>query len=602
MKSVFAEMSEDNRWIEIYFRYDPILVNAMHGCRALFVPADKGGPLWKLPLTFDDAKLLTMTVGRENIKLGEALAEWGRREKAYIETIVDIISAKDGDLERLPDLLPKLHKTLKPFQRIGVQYAAFVDHPMIADDPGLGKTLQAIGAIFEGGTEEGPTLVVAPLTSLETVWEYELGRWQSNPPLLAANEGMPKKEREAVIAEAMEGIDANLPFWLIVNPNMVQLEVQTSEDQKVISHIERKMDGEEINIPLVSKFPFIHETKWNNLVIDECHRNAVRNPNTITAKGMYAVKAGKRIGLSGTPMGGKPINLWGILHYLHPKKFSSKWRWAYQWLDVFEEGGYASFGDIRKDRKEAFFKHLQPYILWRTKEDVLPELPPKQQVPIWCRMTPRQKKQYGEFAEKAEVKIREERLSATSILAEYTRLKQFADARQDIRKGQVVPTTDSGKLNALVDKLAELGIMDGEGEAQAVVFSQFEKIVNMVYEYLNEKGVPSYKITGKVRKRGQRAEITRNFQAGKARVCVMQTHTGGLSITLDAADHAFILDETWNPDDQKQATDRIHRMSRIHQVTVYTLRTKGTIEEYIQGVNIKKDANNMEVLKGIRVR
>jgi SNF2 family DNA or RNA helicase len=222
-------------------------------------------------------------------------------------------------------------------------------------------------------------------------------------------------------------------------------------------------------------------------------------------------------------------------------------------------------------------------------------------------MTPKQAKQYEAMATAAEVKIDEENLTATGILAEYMRLKQFAGAHQKVKHMadgsiKVQPTYESGKLPVLMELLDERGIRpdsegddSAEGDEQVVIFSQFASMVNMITDYLNENGIKAEKITGAVSQK-RRTELVEEFQSGEVRVMVVSTTAGGVALTLDRASTAIIMDETWDPDDQEQAEDRVHRASRIHQVTVYYLRTRDTIEEYIKSLVGGKAVTNREIL------
>jgi SNF2 family DNA or RNA helicase len=540
---------------------------------------------------YELAQQMVANVGKEEVELSDAMFEWAQRQKQIHDSIDKIVQAEDAKLTYLPKRLPKLSKTLRPFQRAGIKYGAMMDNVLIADKPGLGKTLEAIGIIYES-QNEGPTLISAPLTSLETVWEYELNRWV--PEALVLNARGSDANKEEALYDAMVAYETGEPFFLLVNPAMLMKKKAKDEEDKEV---------------LVNRYDVLYEIEWQNIVVDECHRHAVRNPNTVTAKGIYDLKlaeGGKIIDLSGTPMGGKPINLWGILHHLHPERFTSMYRWAYQWLDVDKTRYGTEIGDIRGGMEKKFYRHLAPYMLSRTKEEVLKDLPPKDNIQLWCDMTPKQEAQYKKMARDARIQIENEDLSATSILALYTRLKQFADARCIIRDGKVIPENDSGKIEVLLEKLGEIGIIDGDNgtwkvgtsDSQAVIFSQFAEMAKLVYQILSDIGVPTSLMIGGTK---DRAEIQRSFQAGQEKVIVMTTDTGGVSITLDRADYAFILDEKWNPDDQEQATDRIHRASRIHQVTVYWLRTAKSIEEYIKQITDRKDLLNVKVLKGIKL-
>jgi SNF2 family DNA or RNA helicase len=311
--------------------------------------------------------------------------------------------------------------------------------------------------------------------------------------------------------------------------------------------------------------------------------------------------------LSGTPVGGKPINLWKILHWLHPDKFTSQWRWAEQWLTIEEvrhsrTATHKEIGDIREGLEEDFYKAHSQYFLRRTKDEVLPWLPPKNHIDLWAEMGGAQEHQYKQFALQAEVKIGDHELSATSILAEYTRLKQFAIALNDIEvidqdKIRPVPTETSCKLDVLEELLDELGVLEGS-DAQVVIFSQFTQVVNMVTKWLQDKGVSARSMTGET-KSAERTEMQNSFQDHQFKVMVMNVHTGGVSITLDAADTVVFMDETWVPDDQEQAEDRCHRASRNHQVNIYTIRTKHTIEEYIH-MRTKSKQNVNRIILDLR--
>ena len=590
-KPVFAELSEDGKYIEVYFKPEPKLISAMHRLNAKFQNKDKVDvPHWRVGLDFESARQLVVFVSRDKLQLGDALMAWGQRKKEVDDGVVEILNTHDPELERMPELLPELHEFMRDYQHQGVAYSAFVDHPLIADQPGLGKTIEAIGAIYEAGNQDGPNLVVAPLTSIQVVWEYELRRWTDMPVFIGAAEGTGRLKREMVLREIELMLDRGWPFWLLVNPEMVRMKKKdrgagTAKDN------------------LVAEYPLLHEIEWANIIADEVHKKGLRNNTSVTAVGFYDLKTrenGKRIALSGTPVGGKPINMFGILHWLDPIQFPSKWKWAERWMELSSNGYGTEVGAVKEDLTDEFDRHLRSVVIRRTKEEVIKELPPKDSHDIWAEMTDDQAEQYRRFAEMATVELGDETLSATSILAIYTRLKQFASAKCMFSEdGKLVPTQESGKLQVLEEKLEELGIMDGSSEAQALVFTQFKEMADMVTAYLTDKGVPVVTITGATK---DRAGVVGSFQEGDAKVCVMTTTSGGVSITMDKADTVFILDETWNPDDQEQAEDRAHRASRIHQVTVYYVRTKGTLEEYIKQVTDRKGAINKWVLDERRIR
>ncbi|HKU52283.1 MAG TPA: DEAD/DEAH box helicase, partial [Nitrospira sp.] len=261
--------------------------------------------------------------------------------------------------------------------------------------------------------------------------------------------------------------------------------------------------------------------------------------------------------------------------------------------------------------KEAdFYRSLIPFMISRERVGV----PETELVEIDVHMTPKQSKQYEKFAADAEIKIEEEELSATSVLAEFTRLKQFASAVQRVeivRKkvgGETKdvpvlhPLPDSGKLDKLMELLDERGILDGSKEHPVVIFSQFKEMVDMVFDILAKKKVAVERITGDITGKGQRRAIVDAFQNGELSVLVMTTTAGGTAITLDRADACIFLDRTWDPDDQYQAWSRISPVTRMVPKTAYFLHSIGTIEDYIRDTNFDKNTITTAVLKGIRLR
>lgn len=563
----FAELSEDGRAIEVHFPYDP---NAIYAIKAVpgrkFVPKQDGGPKWRVPLDLTSARRLREEFG-DNLTLGEALKAWGRDRVANERNLRSLSIADDWPLKDLEitSKLPELAQWFRPYQRADVKYLASTN-ALNCNEQGLGKTTEIIAAVFEAGLEDGPHLVVAPKTSLETVWLMELRRWTDHKVFVYSGD-VPKTAREKIYEDVAECMEKGEPFWFVTTADTIR----------------RGNDP---------------DVEWNSFTIDEFHKTGLSEPKNKFPQNANRIKCKRRFAVSGTPMGGKPIKLWGGLHFLDPVEFSSKWRWAEQWLVIRDNGFGKEILGIQPGREDLFFQVHAQWLLRRLKSEVLPQLPPKQYVDVWCTMTPKQKRQYEDFARDAEIKINDEHLSATSILAEFTRLKQFANSMCTLEEGRVLPTTESGKLPYLLERLQEVGIDpdDPSGDAQAVIASQFKGMANMTADWLESLGIPCARITGDTKGK-DRLSIVESFQNGDGpRVVVMTTTAGGVSITLDKADTVHILDETWNPDDQEQLADRIHRASRIHQVTVYTYRSTGTLEESIFEMVIGKGLTNKQVL------
>lgn len=668
--------------IVVRFPYDEDLVKRMRQVAGR--RWSKATSSWSVPADWQSAIELRRAFGAF-LTLGPGLREWGAREKVRQAKLVSLANATTAELEHLPGANPSLYEAIHlgpkgigmsdeertaalagapSFQAADVRFMVDSDNPLNANHMGLGKTIETIAAIEEAGLADGPILVVAPISAAEGTWPAELDRWQGRPYWLCRGSAKAKKaiqeefnawvSPQATPLRTPTGVDT-IPGnagYLIVNP--AQLTMRETVDRcwqhrevnhKTIgglkeikqcqstSHMAKERPWqdypESCSYKIDAPYPLLFTIKWNAIVFDESHEFGVMSPKSLTGRGaakLQLAERSKKILLSGTPMGGQPIRLFHILQFLNPKVFTSKWRFAEQYLEINDEGFGKSIGGIKRcedhrlrgirpghgecplcdEYERRMFGALNPYILRRTKDEVLTELPPKQHVDLRCPWgSPAHKKQYNKFAADSEAVVGDERISAVNVISEYTRLGQFAWGTWKSEGGELVPTEDSGKLQVLEGKLTELGIFDPNGEEQVVIFSQYRSIVNLVHAWLVKKGVASGKLTGDTNKRGERAELKDSFQAeGGLRALVVSTKAGGTSLTLDRASHVFILDETWNPDNQEQAEDRCHRASRIHQVTVYRLVTDSTIDEYRREVNWGKSAINQNVmdLRRIRVR
>lgn len=653
----FTELADNDKRVLVWFDYDPDHVRgvkAIPGAR--FVPREKssdGRPHWTFPKELSVCDQLRQVFGEgDNLVIGERLRSWAKDERGRRSQLRSLATADTAELTRLPHVLPKLYRALHigpkakymteeeqeaamagpgSFQVADVAFGVAQRNPLNGNQPGLGKTLETIGTIFEAGTDDGPTLVIAPRTALNTTWRRELEAWQPHPVFISS--GSRAAKQRTIEAFVDEVVFPEFAGWLVVNPDQVRLRerfelcdwhrAEFAGRSKPTKAQFKDVDAcDNCRHWFEQPFPELFGVEWANIVLDEAHKNGVRDATTLTAKGIMSLKVradGKKFSLTGTPMGGRLINLWGQLHFLNPDMYTSKWRWAEMWTDVKSNGfGKAIGRHVKhcpmhvghdddewgrpncarcKDIEDRFYEELTPYVIRRTKGEVLPWLPPKDHIDIWCDMTSTQESQYRAMEADAEVAISGENVTTTSVLAEYTRLKQFSFGRHDIVDGALRPTTDSGKLEAMEEKLIELGILgDEDTDEQVVIFSQFSSVVDTITGWLESKGVRAAKITGAVTQK-RRDEIQEEFQGkGSIQALVMTTTAGGVSITLDRANTVFIVDETWDPDDQEQAEDRVHRASRMHQVTIYRFRSTGTIEEAIEKTNWSKSMSNKRVL------
>jgi SNF2 family DNA or RNA helicase len=402
--------------------------------------------------------------------------------------------------------------------------------------------------------------------------------------------------------------DQEFAHVLVVNPEMLR-PVKIGEEP-----YHNPEGGMEMRPVYGDRFPLLVAQSWQAVILDESHRylSGVRSQSDLSLMGkamlaLNMVEGGLKIALSGTPMRGRPKNLWGTLHWLRPDLYTSFWRWAEHYLVIKDNGYGKTVGDIREGAEADLYRSLDGLMLRRTKAEVVKELPPKQYIDMWCEMSPIQKKQYDSMSRQAYAELGDEQITALGVLAIMTRLKQMATSTwaptpSGKPEAYMHPKT-SGKTAIIEQMLIERGIAGDarEGSDKIVIASQFTEVINSLADYLTSINVEHLVITGAVSE-AKRVLATQSFQSeGGPRVMLMNTKAGGVSITLDAyCSELVIIDETWVPDDQEQLEDRIHRVSRIHQVSIYRLMTMGTIDEHIREITDQKEHIQKTLLDGRR--
>lgn len=545
----------------------------------------------------------------------------------------------DADAEVSPLLkkyAPRTAKALRPYQRAGIKFLATNDSSLLADDPGTGKTLQTIGSLISAGVT-GDILVLAPTVAANISWPEEMRQWapKDEAIVVAGN----KKKRKEALAKLRKRSTAPRR-WVFCNTEMVR----TAYVEKYIDD-EGRVHQAKYDHKYPELFFLTDEQKapreWDAIVVDEAHNSLITDKSqaykqTLTRRGFSKLSTkpgGKRIAISGTPFRGKPQNLWGILNWLFPDTYKSYWKWAERWFDI-QKGYFGGVEDmsLQETSKKAFYKSIQPIMIRRTKAEVAPDLPPKMYagslppginydhpsqrdglVGHWLEMDSKQKRAYAEMEEYATAALDNGTLVANGVLAELTRLKQFATSygQLDMKvdsEGFKVPTfkpsLPSNKLDWLLEFLGELGI-DGKyhkDTRKVVIASQFTSIIDTFAKEIERKlkGTKVLKITGKVGM-SERQDAVDKFQHDDAYpILMLNTKAGGVALTLDRADDIVILDETFIPDDQSQVEDRIHRVSRMHNVTVHYVRSIGTVEEKIAKKTIDRDNLQKQLLDGAR--
>lgn len=615
-----ATITTDGKRIIADFGYQKgqkVWARKVPGARALW---DKTGPEdrflgWGYPLTMDTCWTFRRVFG-EDLRVSGELASWARSELArrdQLELFRDedaATAAQHLDLvrEKTPDLFLALSS--RPYQLTGAAFLRAGNGGLLGDQPGLGKTLQTIAVLVQESSHR--ILVSCPRTAKRTVWERELQRWAPHMLVFVAEGSQAQREKIFAAFEeaASRSFSGGHPCVLVINPEMLRGEKKYVE--KVIHHRDGSESTERKNI-LTPKFPWLFERFWDAIVMDESHNVLATTKNTMSKNisqwrlGAMNIRRkirpeGLAIALSGTPARSKVERFWGTLNWLRPDVFGSFWQFAETHFEVDTNGWGRTIGtENEHGRKvavpldeEAFDRALRPYYLVRDKATAAPDLPPITYAGtppagnpdgpsyVWVDMETKQAAAYRQMKELAEADLDSGRITATGVLAEITRLRQFANAYGHLSHGRtMIPEVPSAKLEWILQFLQER-----EGSAgKVVIASRFTEMVELIARTIRaEKGLSAevLTLTGATSDR-DRARLVERFQNedDPCRVVVINAKAGGEAITLDRADDMIIVDPGWTSDEDEQLESRIHRVSRIHAVTVYRLAATGTVDEWM---------------------
>ncbi len=435
-----------------------------------------------------------------------------------------------------------LQAELRPYQEDGYRWAMRLAQAgfgaCLADDMGLGKTLQAL-ALLLARAADGPALVIAP-TSVCGNWMAEALRFAPSLTLHLYGEG----DRDAMVSAA------------------------AAFDVVVISYTLLQQGGEKFS-----------EKPWHTVIADEAQ--AIKNATAKRSQAAFELQADFRLALSGTPVENRLAELWSIMRFVNPGLLGT--------LPKFNE----RFANrIERDRDRAAQHMLRrliaPFLLRRTKTQVLQELPPRTEQLIEVAPEPAEAAHYEALRRQAMTEAAMALQSGASgqarmnILAQLTRLRRAAcDPR--------LATTEFPTHGAKVQAFSELAVELVANGHKVLVFSQFVDFLSILRQPLDTAGIAYQYLDGST----PAAERTRRvaaFQSGEGDLFLISLKAGGFGLNLTAADYVLITDPWWNPAAEDQAMGRAHRMGQLRPVTVYRLVSKGTVEEQIVGMHNDKRA------------
>ena len=315
---------------------------------------------------------------------------------------------------------------------------------------------------------------------------------------------------------------------------------------------------------LVTEGELLCQRTWSSIVLDEAH--TIKNRDTQTSKAAMQLQADFRLLLTGTPLQNHLSEIWNLFQFANPGLLGSFQQFTDRFILPIER-------DHNQERQRLLRRLLSPFLLRRTKDDVLNELPEKTEITLRVELSTDEQALYDNLRQQAIATLEKGSKSALQTLAEITRLRQAACNPRLINEKLQIRSSKEAAFLSLVEELRQ-------SNHRALVFSQFTSHLALIRIALDAQGIPYLYLDGSTTT-GERERLVRQFQTGDEPLFLISLKAGGLGLNLTAADYVIHLDPWWNPAVEDQASDRAHRIGQERPVTVYRLIAAGTIEEKI---------------------
>jgi SNF2 family DNA or RNA helicase len=546
--------------------------------------------VWKIPVSWTACLALRSTF-RDDLVLGPKLVEWATQERNNRVDPANLLR----DLELLPD--GEGDQDLFPHQRAGVKFLATARRALLADEPGLGKTAQAIRALKllkDQGQEVFPAMIVCPNT-LKKNWKREFAKWWPDVKVQVIS-GTATQRRK----QFEEPADVYVINWESLRSHsrlsgygsiaLARCKECGGMDDRV-TETRCEVHKRELN-----------EIDFKAVIADEMHRS--KEPKSKQTRALWAATgdADIRFALTGTPIANNVIDLWPILHWISPDEWPSKTRWIDRMVNTMLNafGGMMVLG-LKSHMEEEFHATINPRMRRMLKARVLPWLPEMMFERRDVEMSTKQKKAYEQMRDNMIAELEGgDSVVAPSVLTQAVRLHQFASSFAesviDEATGETTVTLSepSCKVDALMDDIKEGDF----GDDSVAVCAVSRQLIDLLSARMTKEGIPHGLITG-AQSGDERQKAIDDFQSGKIKWILFTAQAGGVGVTLTTGRRLVMLQRPWSLVDHKQALDRIHRIgSEIHDsVIIMDYVTEGTIEERVIQVLESKADNFEQIVK-----
>src|SRR3990167_1863753 len=519
--------------LAITFDYDPLIVDVIRT-----VPGRRWNshnmrwevPIQNAPECVEILKPLGFLVHADVL----ALVDLKQKEEAAVREIKSSPAFYDG---RLP---------LYNFQKIGAAFLKRLDSALLADAPGLGKTIQTIAAL-----ENNQNILVFCPASLKYSWKEEIEKWEPGA-LISVIDGSPLSRRIGWESGAK---------WKIAN-------------YELLLH----------DFDLIQKHISDHGP-WQAIIADEASR--VANPLSKTTRSLKAIRTVKKIALTGAPVSNSPEDIFSVVDWLYPRSLGTHYQFRSKYLitdDFFHSKilGYKNLDDLAR--------RLEPVMLRRAKEEVFDDFPKKTFENVLFDLSENERDFYAEIKKGILKEIEKLTINPHTlnlITVKMLRLKQATD--DPALLGSKIISSKFGVLAELLETIVASG-------GKALIFTQFAEMAKILYEKLSRYA--PLLIYGEISPQ-ERQNAVNDFRDDPARKLFISTEAGAFGLNLEAASYVFHYDMPWSVSKLTQREDRAHRIGQTRPVTVYNIAARSTIDEYVAKVLHKKQKASVNILQDL---
>ncbi len=447
----------------------------------------------------------------------------------------------------IPINLEGFKSDLRPYQETGVKWLWFLYchglSGLLCDEMGLGKTHQAMGimaAVKNQPEKEGLKFLVVCPTSVIYHWQELLKRFLPDMKV-----------------HVFYGIARKLDPFLEQHGVLLTSYGTLRSEKQALSKIE-----------------------FSIAIFDETQ--IAKNIHSQTHKALKKIQAGMRVGLSGTPIENRLLELKALFDVIVPGYMPTEAHFKELFVNPIEK-------NQDPERKALLARFVRHFILRRKKSEVLLELPEKVEELAYCDLSSHQRELYREtFLKHKQGLMRDlqdggKPVPFMHVFALLSNLKQICDHPCLVtKKFDEFQKMKSGKWDLFVELLQEAR----ESGQKVVVFSQYLDMLSMIEAYLTENQIGFAGIRGSTRNRKHQLDTFRDDP--QCEVFVASLQAVGVGVDLVSASVVIHYDRWWNPARENQATDRVHRIGQNRGVQVFKMITKDTIEEHIHRLIEKK--------------